>query len=352
MKGTGRPWPASANVEHINMVNVESYAVAVFMLFITMICWGSWANTQKLATRKWPFQLYYWDYALGVLLLALVLAFTMGSVGSAGRPFVEDLAQASAASLWSAFLGGVVFNLSNILLVAAIDIAGMAVAFPVGVGLALVLGVITNYVATPLGNPLLLFLGVALVVLAIVLDAVASSRLPQQGKKTSGKGIAVSITAGVLMGFFYRFVAASMSEDFVTLEAGKMGPYAAVVVFSVGLLVSNFLWNTIMMYRPIAGERVSYRDYVVQGTPRLHVIGILGGAIWSLGMAFSIIASGAAGFAISYGLGQGATLVGALWGVFIWKEFKDAPVGTNRLLAVMFLSFLVGLTLIIIARIA
>jgi glucose uptake protein len=158
--------------------------------------------------------------------------------------------------------------------------------------------------------------------------------------------------AGLLMGYFYRFVAASMSEDFVHLEPGKLGPYAAIVIFSFGLLVSNFLWNTIVMAKPFVGRPVPFGDYFRKGTVRLHLVGILGGMIWNLGMSLSIIASGVAGFAISYGLGQGATLVAALWGVFIWKEFKNAPRGTNRLLALMFASFIVGLTLIVAARVA
>jgi glucose uptake protein len=332
------------------MTVVESYPVAVVLCVITMLCWGSWANTQKLASKEWRFELFYWDYAIGVLLFALALAFTLGSTGTAGRSFLADLGQAEGSALMSAFIGGVIFNLSNILLVAAIDIAGMAVAFPIGVGLALVLGVITNYMANPVGNATLLFAGVGGVVAAILLSAMAYSRLPSQGQRTVGKGIAISIVAGVLMGFFYRFVAASMSTDFINLEPGKLGPYTAIVLFSVGLLASNFLWNTIFMKKPFVGPPVAFGDYFEKGTPRLHLIGILGGAIWNLGMSLSIIASGAAGFAISYGLGQGATLVAAIWGVFIWKEFKGAPAGTSPLLTLMFAAFVVGLTLIVAAR--
>lgn len=334
------------------MLVVESYFIAVVMCVITMICWGSWANTQKLATKEWPFQLYYWDYAIGVVILALIFALTLGSFGTSGRSFITDLGQATLMALLLAFLGGVIFNLSNILLVAAIDIAGMAVAFPIGVGLALALGVITNYIATPLGNPVILFLGVGLVVIAIIVDAMAYRRLPTQGQKTSGKGIGISIAAGVLMGFFYRFVAASMSTDFASPEVGKLTPYTAVFIFSVGLFLSNFIWNSIVMAKPFVGEPVPFADYFKKGNARLHLIGILGGVIWSIGMAFSIIAAGEAGFAISYGLGQGATMIAALWGVFIWKEFKEAPKGTNSLLTVMFLCYLVGLVLIILARIA
>ncbi|MFZ2286313.1 MAG: multidrug DMT transporter permease [Bacteroidales bacterium] len=332
------------------MFIVSSYSWAVVLCVITMLCWGSWANTQKLSSKKWAFQLFYWDYALGVLLLSLLLAFTLGSTGSEGRGFIPDLAQADSSSLWLALLGGIIFNLANILLVIAIDIAGMAVAFPVGIGLALIIGVITNYIGKPVGNALLLFIGVALVILAIILDALAYRKMPAQGGKTTTKGIVISVAAGILMGFFYRFVAESMTVDFVQPEVGKLTPYTASVIFSVGLLLSNFLWNTIVMYKPIAGEKVTYRDYFTHGTMKLHSIGILGGAIWSLGMTLNIIASGQAGFAISYGLGQGATLIAALWGVFIWKEFKGVK-GVNSLIALMFIFFFIGLGFIIAARI-
>ncbi len=330
------------------MLIVESYPIAVFMCFITMLCWGSWANTQKLASKEWRFQLFYWDYAIGVLLLSLLFALTLGSFGSGGRSFITDLGQASGAAIWSALLGGIVFNLSNILLVAAIDIAGMAVAFPIGVGLALVLGVVVNYVKLPAGDPLILFAGVVGVVIAILLDAFAYRRLPSD-KQTTAKGILISIAAGVLMGFFFRFVVASMATDFANPEPGRLTPYTAVFFFSVGLLASNFVWNSVVMKKPFVGDPVPYRDYFAKGNARLHTVGVLGGIIWNVGMSFSIVASGAAGPSISYGLGQGATMIAALWGVFIWKEFKDAPTGTGRLLALMFVFYMVGLGLIVYA---
>ncbi|MFA6438798.1 MAG: hypothetical protein WCX28_05775 [Bacteriovoracaceae bacterium] len=332
------------------MFIVESYSFAVVLCFITMVCWGSWANTQKLASKEWKFQLFYWDYAIGVLFFAVLLAFTVGSTGEQGRSFLQDLTQGTSSSFWSAFLGGVLFNLSNILLVIAIDIAGMAVAFPVGVGLALVLGVITNYIAVPVGNPILLFIGVGAVVVAIILDALAYKKLATQGKRTSSKGIVFSILAGVLMGFFYRFVAASMSADPVHLEIGKYGSYTAVVVFSFGIFISNFLWNSIAMAKPVEGDPVPFSEYFKNGSPRLHAIGILGGIIWSIGMSLNILASGAAGFAISYGLGQGATMVAAFWGVVIWKEFKNVWGDTKKLIVPMFLLFILGIAFIIISR--
>jgi len=319
------------------------------MCVVTMLCWGSWANTQKMATKQWPFQLFYWDYSLGILFLSLILAFTMGSSGEEGRGFVEDLVQSDWNSRGSAFLGGVVFNIANLLVVLAINLAGMAVAFPIGIGLALVVGVFVNYIKEPTGNPYLLALGVALVVLAIIFNALAYRKHNRGKNEVTSKVIVIALVGGVLMGFFYLFVANSMVADFTSPEEFKLTPYTASVIFALGIIVSNFLWNSIFMYRPVMGEKARYVDYFRMGNVRLHLIGILGGMIWSLGMTFSIIASDLAGPAISYGLGQGATLIAALWGVFIWKEFGKAE-GLKGMLTAMFLFFISGLALIIVAR--
>jgi len=321
------------------------------MCVVTMLCWGSWANTQKLASKEWKFQLFYWDYCVGVVLLSLLAGLTMGSMGSVGRSFAADLGQASAAAITFAFLGGVVFNLANILLVAAIDIAGMAVAFPIGIGIALVEGVIINYILKPAGNPVLLFIGVAGIAVAVVIDALAYKRLASGEQKTTAKGIVISVVAGILMGLFYYLVQRGVAVDFVNPEAGKMGPYAAVFIFSLGVFLSSFVWNTIVMAKPFTGEPVPFGDYFKKGNPRLHLIGILGGMIWGIGMSVNNVAAGTAGPAISYGLGQGATMIAALWGVFIWKEFKAAPAGTNKLLLLMFVFYFVGLSLVVAAKV-
>lgn len=331
------------------MFIVENYSTAVAFCFVTMLCWGSWANTQKLAASSWRFELFYWDYVIGILLMALLFAFTLGSIGDSGRGFVEDVRQAASSNLSSAILGGIVFNAANILLGAAIAIAGMSVAFPVGIGLALVIGVVVNYLANPVGDRMILLSGMGLIVLAILLNAYAYRKNSSGGKGVSPKGLVLSVLAGSLMGFFYKYVADAMFSDFTIPEAGKLSPYTAVVFFSIGILLSNFLFNTLIMYRPFTGEAVSYQHYV-RGTIKNHLTGILGGAIWCVGMSFSIIASGKAGTAISYGLGQGATVVAALWGIFIWKEFKAASKGTSTVLNIMILVYLLGLGLIIAAR--
>ena len=331
------------------MFIVQSYPLAIFFCFVTMLCWGSWGNTQKLAAKTWRYELFYWDYVIGLLLFSLLSAFTLGSFGTEGRSFLDDLMQADGRNLFSAFLGGVVFNASNILLAAAVALCGMSVAFPVGVGLALVLGVLINYFGAAKGDPLFIFLGVALIAAAIVMNGLAY-RMARTGKrKLTAKGLLISVAAGTIMAFFYRFVASSMDLDSFTVPAaGKMTPYTAVVVFAAGVFVSNFLFNTIAMKCPVEGTPVRPSEYF-GGTFRTHLVGMLGGAIWCLGESFSMIASGKAGAAISYGLGQGATLVSALWGILIWKEFRGAPGASVLCNAGMFVLFLAGLGLLIYA---
>ena len=329
------------------MYIVSSYFLAIILCVITMLCWGSWANTQKLAQKSWRFELFYWDYVLGILLMSLLFSFTMGSNGEQGRSFLEDIRQAGIGNIGNALLGGIVFNAANILIVAAISIAGMSVAFPVGIGIALVLGVVVNYFASPQGNAAWLFAGVALITVAIVIDALAYRKKTTQAHKVPTKGIVLSVVGGVLMALFYRFVASSMVTNFEQPEAGLLTPYTAVFIFSVGILLSNVLFNTILMKKPFEGAPVTYSQYFA-GKLKEHLTGVLGGMIWCVGMTFSIIAAGKAGFAISYGLGQGATLVAALWGVFIWQEFKGVK-GTTGLLATMFGLFFIGIGMLIYA---
>ena len=304
------------------MFTVNSYLLAVIFCIVTMICWGSWGNTQKLVSKNWRYELFYWDYVIGMVLFTILLGFTMGSHGDTGRSFLEDLGQASGDSIGWVILGGVIFNASNILLSASISLAGMSVAFPLGVGIALVLGVIVNYLGIPTGNPLLLFGGVALIVIAIICNGVASGKMQkgEESRKNNKKGIIIALIAGVLMSLFYRFVVKGMDvENFNFPAIGMMTPYSAIFVFSIGVLLSNFVFNTLVMKYPFVLETVSY------------------------------IASGEAGPAVSYALGQGAPLIAAIWGVFIWKEFKGSTKSVNQLLALMFIFFLVGLGMIVVA---
>ena len=319
------------------------YSVALFLMILTMICWGSWANTQKL-TRGWRFELFYWDYVFGIVLIALVLGFTLGNTDPASPDsFLANLRSADTRHLVLALLGGAVFNVANILLVAAIAIAGLAVAFPIGIGLALVIGSVLNYLITPKGNPLLLFGGIALVIVAILLDALAYRRLVKD-LSVSTRGIVLSLLAGAGMGLFYPFVAKA------TTGPNHLGPYSVALVFSLGVLLCTLPVNYIFMRKPITGAPVAMSDYF-RGSATLHCWGIIGGVIWGIGMISNFIASYAqmVGPATAYALGQGATMVSAIWGVFVWREFAGAPPAARRLVALMFLFFLAGLTCVAIA---
>ena len=331
------------------MFIVNNYLLAVALSVITMICWGSWGNTQKMAAKTWRYELFYWDYVIGILLISLIIGFTLGSIGSDGRSFIDDITQVSSKNFWSAFTGGIIFNAANILLSASISLAGMSVAFPIGVGLALVLGVFINYFGAPKGDPAILFLGVALIVVAILLNGIASGKVSSgsEESKTRKKGVIIAICAGLLMSFFYRFVASAMDlNNFENPTGGMLTPYGAFFIFSLGIFGSNFIFNTLAMRKPFMGEPISYSQYF-SGNFKTHLVGVFGGIIWGVGTALSYIAAGKAGPAISYALGQGAPMVAALWGLFIWKEFKGAAKTVNNKLIGMFILFITGLALII-----
>lgn len=311
----------------------SDYSSAVALMFVTMLCWGSWANTQKLSPN-WRFELFYWDYVLGVLATSIVLGLLL-----AGKPaFVTDALAAAPEARTYALGGGMIFNVANLLLVAAISIAGMAVAFPIAIGIALVLGTALSYWLQPSGDARFLMMGVAMIFVAIILDAKAYKKLSALHKSTSQKGIWISIISGLLMGSFYPLVARSMEG------VGALDPYTALLWFSIGVYLCNFVANTWLMRKPIAGAPVSFSQYF-QGTFTQHLTGILGGAIWCVGMGLNIVAAQQAGPAVAYAFGQGATLIAAIWGVFVWREFKGVN-GVNALLFFMFVSYILGLALI------
>jgi len=338
------------------MILIDNYPLAVFFTFLAMVCWGSWANTQKLSEKNWRFELFYWDMVIGIVLLGLFAASTIGSMGDYGRSFSEDLAQADFSSILSAMLGGILWNLGNLLLVAAIAVAGMSVGFPIGGGIAWVLGIIVNYVLIIMDkgrsedDSLLLFLGVAVIVVAIILSMQAYKRLALEQKKPTTKGILLSVSAGLLIAFFYGFVVNSLDNTYVAGGTGTLTPYTAIVFFGLGVFISTFVFNPIFMARPVQGEPVKISAYF-KGSFKTHLIGVLGGTIWMLGMVLSFMAAGAAGPAISYALSNAAPVVAILWGVFVWKEFAGAPKGTNKLLLIMFIAYLVGLTLITYSKV-
>lgn len=330
------------------MVLVENYGLAVLLCFLAMVCWGSWQNTQNLIGKSWRFELYYWDFILGILLFSLLMAFTFGSLGNQGRSFLSDLAQADRNAILSSALGGFIWNLGTLLLVAAISVAGMSVAFPIGGGIGWTLGIMINYIGRPEGNPVLLFAGTGAILVAILMSMQAYKRLADQKKKPTFKGIALAFLAGLCIAFYFRFVASALASDY-TVSDGKISSYTAVVIFSLGAIVSTLLFNPVFMARPVEGAPVKISQWWA-GAPKAHLFGMLGGAIWCIGNSVSFMSVGAASPAISYGLSNGAPIVAALWGIFVWKEFREAPRGTNTLLLLMFLFYLIGLALIVYSK--
>ena len=331
----------------------ETYQVTLALMILSMLCWGSWANTLKLCPN-FRFQLFYWDYSIGVVLGALAWGFTAGSLGK-GAPFGDAVLHTPVEAISYAICGGIIFNIANLLLVAAIDIAGLAVAFPVGIGLALIVGTVSSYFVHPAANPLLLFGGVALVTLAIIVDALAYRKREGTAKATSTRGIVLSLVAGLLMGSFYPLVAHAMAT--VVVYPGGLapfypGPYSVAFFFSIGVLLSTIPANWLLMKKPLDGKpAVDGTDY---GRAKMswHIAGILGGFIWCCGAVSNFVASQArvnVGPAVSYSIGQGATMVSALWGVFIWREFAGAPRAAHLLLVLMFLFFLLGLGAVALA---
>jgi glucose uptake protein len=337
------------------MILPQTYSAALALMILSMLCWGSWANTYKVS--RWRFELYYFDFSVGVLVFALALAFTAGSMGFDGFTLIDDMFHAGKRQWLYGLAGGVVFNLANMLLIGAIAIAGMAVAFPIAIGLALIIGVVSNYLIKPAGNPMMLFSGCALVVAAILVSAAAhkaisdirhekeakAGRAKSTRRPAAAKGVLVALVSGVLMGLFYPIVQKGTEGDL------GLGPYAIALLFSFGVFLSTLVFNLFFMNLPLEGDPVEPMDYF-SGSPRAHLMGFLGGGLWILGAVSSFVAAAAEnvhiGPAVSYGMGQGSTLISALWGIFLWNEFRGGDAKVKALLGLMLVFFALGLGLV------
>jgi glucose uptake protein len=349
------------------MILPTTYLSALLLLVVSMLCWGSWANTQKLA-GKWRFELFYYDYSIGVVLCAVIAAFTFGELAPKELSVTDNFLIAGKRQMVWAAGAGVVFNLANMLLVAAISVSGMAVAFPIAIGLALVIGTVTSYFLNPQGSAPLLFGGAALVLAAIIVDAFAYSSFSDAKRQAEQKalapdprvrktaaaaapgparGIILSIVGGLLMGLFYPMVVVAREGD------GGVAPYGIGLLFAAGVLISTLFYVPFFLNFPVSGPPVEAKQYF-NGTGKQHVLGLLGGVIWMTGALTNFAAASApdnvhVGPAISYALGQGATMVSALWGLLVWREFKGAGTQVKLLLTGMIVLFLLGLWLISIA---
>jgi glucose uptake protein len=321
------------------MFTPHTLQIALFMMITSAICWGSWANTYK-GVKNYRFELFYWDYAVGIFLISLILAFTMGSTNSSDpASFLNNVHSADTSNIVSTMIGGAIFNLANLLLVAAIDMAGLAIAFPVAIGIALVVGVISSYALQPRGNAMLLAAGVVCALIAVIMDGKAYGSLAIAGRTVSKKSIVVCVVSGVLMGLWAPFVAHAMTTG------NTLGPYSIAVFLTLGALLSCAIWNVYFMKHPLVGEPVNFSGYF-SGPMSGHVLGLLGGFIWGIGMVFNLVAASFTGVAISYAIGQSAPMVAALWGVLAWKEFEGAPGKAKMYLALMFVFYCLGILLV------
>ncbi|MGV3560521.1 GRP family sugar transporter [Larkinella arboricola] len=330
------------------MFVVDQPAIAIVLCLLTMLFWGSWTNGQKIVTQSAPLPVFYRDYVYGIVGTSILVAFTLGSLGDQGRSVWEDLQQAKVANLGLAFAGGVIFNLGNWLLASGINRSGIAIAMPIGTGLSLAVGLVVNYIAEPTGSLPLLIAGGVAVLVAIAFSALAY--LAKEEGESSGDsdktGIWIALAGGLVAGFFFRTVSASIAQDIMNPEPGMLTPYSALLLFSIGIGLSNPLIERLVKRFKLAGDEEP--DHSINF--RQHGIGLASGFIWSLGMAALLVGSPKAGDAVSYGLSQGATIVSVLWGLFLWKEFEGAPPKANRYLWLMGATYVAGLVLIIFAR--
>jgi glucose uptake protein len=322
------------------MFTPSSLGIALLMMITSAICWGSWANTYK-GVKNYRFELFYWDYAVGIFLISLVLAFTMGSTGHDSSSFLNNVRSADGSNIVNALIGGALFNLANLLLVAAIDMAGLAVAFPISIGIALVVGVVLSYALQPRGNPGFLALGVACALFAVVLDGKAYGSLAAAGRTVSRKSFITCVVSGVLMGLWAPFMAHAMTRG------NALGPYSAAVFLTLGALLSCFIWNIYFMKRPLVGRPVNFYGFF-HGSGSGHLLGLFGGVIWGVGTVFNLVAASFTGVAISYAIGQSAPMVAALWGIIAWKEFDNSGARAKMYLALMFIFY--GLAIFLVAR--
>lgn len=311
------------------------------MTILSAVFWGSWANSYKW-TKGYRFELFYWDYMIGIVIIAFIFAFTLGSRGSSGESFLRNLQTADLPNIAYGLIGGFIFNVANLLLVAGIELAGLAVAFPISIGIAVVEGVVLSYAIQPKGNALFLGLGVCLAIAAIIFDALAYGSLGTSGRAVSRKGIIVNIVSGVLMGLFAPFVTKALTAGHT------LTPYGITVFFALGALISCFVVNPYFMRRPLIGKPVEFSRFW-RASSSDHLLGVAGGLVWGFGTSFNFIAASFVGMAISYAIGQSAPMIAALWGVVVWKEFSGAGKKAWGFLALMFAFYIAAISVIAMA---
>jgi glucose uptake protein len=338
------------------MILPGSHSAVLILLIVGMVGWGMWANTFKAAGARWRFELFYFDFALGVVLAAALIALTAGSLGFDGFSLADDLVLAGKRQDLFAFVAGGIFNLGNMLLLGAVSVAGMAVAFPAGMGFALIVAAFWSFALNPGVNAAFLFTGAGAVLAAIVFDILALKtwsdtqlKIPvepgkgKSRKSASSRGVFLSIGGGLLLGSFSPLIQMTRNAE------NGLGPYSLGFIFAIGVFVSTFVFNLFFMNLPVQGDPVDVARYF-RVKFKLHALGMLGGIVWYVGMITSLIGGRVEGAAqvtppVSYVLAQGGIVIAALCGLFLWRELEGADSSVKTHLGLMFFLLLVGIGL-------
>ena len=348
------------------MLLPASPAATLALVLISLICWGIWANTLKMA-GKWRFELYICDFALGFALLAVVAAFTAGTLSSSELTFQENFLVASYRNIAYVLLAGAIFNAGNMLLTATVSMAGMALAFSITCGVALTVAAIRSLIFDSPGGMLVVLAGAALLLAAVVLAAYAYSQLlraraegvkhaalqadprAKLGKRpprVPGAALPVTLAAigGLALGLFHPLLDLGRAGD------NAVAPYGLTLLFAASILGSTVLLVPFFFTFPVSGQPIAFRDYF-SGTSKQHLLGLLGGVLAGCGFLTAMLALAVPrnGVGLSYGLSEAGPLLAVICGLFIWSEYRGAE--RPRLLILVTVVLLAGgIALLAISR--
>lgn len=349
------------------------------LMILSAACWGGWAITQKLTGPKWRFELFYFDFSLGTVLGAVVIAFTAGSFQGNEITFMDSLIGISMRKVAWALAAGFVFNIANAILVSAISVAGISVAVPIALSLATVIGLIVSVFSAPQLNGTMTWVGLVALLSALVFNARAhlmmadirrsqqvaadpttvaptqvsarSSRVRKSGKtkSSSSKGITLAVIAGIILGGMMPLVDMAREGDF------GLSPYATAVFFSAGAFAISMLIVPFMMNFPMEGEPLEFKRYT-SGTLGQHILGWIGGVIWIGGLSANVLAGSVpkgqnVGAAITLACSHGAAILAAVLGVIVVREFENSGSRVRMQLLIMFVLFALALALTSLAPI-
>jgi glucose uptake protein len=339
------------------MILPQSNSLVLILMIASMLLLGAWASLFK-AAGKWRFELFYFDFAFGLLLAAIIFSFTFGDLGYDGFTFMDDLQHAGKHQWVYCFLSGIIFNIGNMLMLASVSVAGLAIAFPMTMGVAVIVASLVGLGGKPPGNALLIVLGCGLVLTSVVMNAVAyriigrerHEKLARAGLAKSTrrpnpvKGIVLAVVGGLLIAAMSGLLIKARDPDV------GLGPYTAAAIFSLGMFLSSLVLNVFLMNLPVEGEPLEFSAYF-KGRASQHLFGVVGGVLWYTGTLAALVSTSVPprmqpGPLESFLLAQGAPIIAALLGIIVWKELKGGDIRLKVLGALMIILFVCGLAMI------